>query len=115
VGLHLKYAGICAVTTALLVASCQHQGRAEFEAQAVQFKPPDKRRAAIQRCVKGVTPIRDWDRPWKPGAVKWCTDFVNDLASGRYTYEEYLYEKYGGGPKTGYQYRTDSVATVPAP
>jgi hypothetical protein len=98
------------VATALLIAGCQSDGRTQFEARRAQLQSPEQRRAAIQHCIKGVTPKNAWHRQAPPGAVKWCTDFVKDYATGRYTYDDYR-----NGPNIAYDYRRDRIVKLPAP
>ena len=104
----MKYAGALTVVTALLISGCQSVSKAQFEAERERLQSPQQRVAAIQWCLKGVTP-RNWgDRPAPPGAVKWCTMYVNNVASGRWTYD-YFSRK----PEIGYDYRRDRIVKLP--
>nr|WP_166487995.1 hypothetical protein [Mesorhizobium ciceri] len=71
---------------------------------------PGHKRAAIQHCIKVVTPPSAAHRSARHGAVKWCTDFVNDVAATRHTFDGYP----DGTPNRGYVSKTDNIVTLPS-
>lgn len=84
--------------------------RSQFNAYRARIQTPLQRRAGIQECVAIVAApaASRWRTP--PNAVKYCTRYVNDVATGRLTYDKI----HGRGPQKGYDYVNDKIVTRPA-